>query len=355
MSYTPRRDMRARSPFLILLLALLSGGTIAASQAKHPAARKLSLPQAVARILASPGVNQAHWGVSVVTLSGRPVYSLNDGQFFNPASNAKLLTTAAAYALLPSGLTFTTLVSGSAPVSNTGELRGDITIFGVGDPNMSARSMPFGLKTERTGPPLAALEDMADQIVRHGVHSVVGDIVGDDTWFVSEPYGSGWSWDDLQWGYGAPASALTVNDNEVYLNAMPAAQVGQPAVTSWLPSTAYYTLENSLTTAPPGDPGKPGIERSPGGMTVRIFGRTPLGKDGLHADLAIEDPADYAARALRAMLLAREIQVSGEARAQHRVPTNTGEFLSDQQQPVVFHPISIQNVQAANVGPFLLP
>jgi serine-type D-Ala-D-Ala carboxypeptidase/endopeptidase (penicillin-binding protein 4) len=352
--YTPRRDMQSRSPFLILLLALLCGGTMAATPAKHPAARKLPLPKAVARILAAPAVNQAHWGVSVVALNGSPIYALNDGQYFNPASNAKLFTTAAAYSLLPSGLTFTTLVSSSAPVSNTGEVRGDITIFGVGDPNMSARTMPFGVKTERTGSPLAALEDMADQIVRHGVHSVSGDIVGDDTWFVFEPYGSGWSWDDLQWGYGAPTSALTVNDNEVYLNAVPAAQVGQPAVTSWLPATAYYTLENSLTTAPPGDPGKPGIERSPGAMTVRIFGRTPLGQQGLHAALAIEDPADYAARALRAMLLARGVQVSGTARAQHRLPYDTGDFLTAQEQPVALHPISIENIGAANAGQFLL-
>jgi D-alanyl-D-alanine carboxypeptidase/D-alanyl-D-alanine-endopeptidase (penicillin-binding protein 4) len=346
--------MRTRSPFLLLLLALLSVGTIAAAPAKHPVARKVPLPKAVARILADPGVNQAHWGISVVALSGSSLYALNDGQYFNPASNAKLLTTAAAYSLLPSGLTFTTLVSSSAAVSNTGEIRGDVTIFGVGDPNMSARTMPFGVKTERTGSPLAALEDMADQIVRHGVHSISGDIVGDDTWFVFERYGAGWSWDDLQWGYGAPASALSVNDNEVYLNAMPAAQVGEPAVASWLPATAYYTLDNSLTTAPPGDPGKPGIERSPGGMTVRLFGRTPLGQQGLHAALAVEDPADYAAKSLRALLLARGVQVSGTARAQHRLSTETGDFLSDQQQPIVFHPISIQNVQAANVGPFLL-
>ena len=66
-------------------------------------------------------------------------------------------------------------------------------------------------------------------------------------------------------------SALTVNDNEVYLNAMPAAQVGETAVASWVPSTAYYTLENSLTTGAPGDPVKPGVDRSPGGMTVRIL------------------------------------------------------------------------------------
>ncbi len=195
--------------------------------APHKAAHKVvPLPKAVAHILADPGVSQAHWGISVVALSGSPIYKLNDGQYFNPASNAKLLTTAAAYALLPSGLTFTTVVSSSAPVGSGGEVRGDVTIFGVGDANISARTMPFGVKTERTGPPLAALEDMADQIVQHGVHSVTGDIVGDDTWFVFERYGAGWSWDDLQWGYGAPVSALSVNDNEVYLNVAPAAQVG---------------------------------------------------------------------------------------------------------------------------------
>ena len=185
----------------------------------------------------------------MVALSGSPIYKLNDGQYFNPASNAKLLTTAAAYALLPSGLTFTTVVSSSAPVGSGGEVRGDVTIFGVGDPNISARTMPFGVKTERTGPPLAALEDMADQIVQHGVHSVTGDIVGDDTWFLFERYGAGWSWDDLQWGYGAPISALSVNDNEVYLNVAPAAQVGDFGMPSWVPATPYYAIENSLTTS----------------------------------------------------------------------------------------------------------
>jgi D-alanyl-D-alanine carboxypeptidase/D-alanyl-D-alanine-endopeptidase (penicillin-binding protein 4) len=214
--------------------------------------------------------------------------------------------------------------------------------------------MPYGVRTERIGSPLAALEDMADQIVRHGVHSVSGDIIGDDTWFLFERYGAGWSWDDLQWGYGAPVSALTVNDNEVYLNAMPAGQVGEAAGASWLPATAYYTLDNSLTTSPPGDPGKPGIERSPGGLTVRVFGRTPLGQQGLHTALAIEDPAEYAARSLREMLLARGIQVGGTARAQHRLTSDTTDFLSGQAQPIALHPISVENVQANDVGQTLL-
>jgi D-alanyl-D-alanine carboxypeptidase/D-alanyl-D-alanine-endopeptidase (penicillin-binding protein 4) len=331
---------------LLLLGALLSPP----ARPRH----KVPLPQAVGRILADPSVSQAHWGISVVGLNGTSIYKLNDGQYFNPASNAKLLTTAAAYALLPSGLTFTTLVSSDAPVGSAGEVRGDITVFGVGDPNISARTMPYNMKTERTGPPLAALEDIADQIVRHGVHSVSGDIVGDDTWFVYERYGSGWSWDDLQWGYGAPVSALSVNDNEVYLSAMPAPQAGQNAVISWTPATPYYAVENSLITSAAGDPAKPGVERSPGSMTVRIFGGTPVGQQGLHTAMSIEDPAEYAARSLRAMLLARGVQVSGKARAQHRPSVDTGDFLSAQQAPVTLHPITIQTVQSAGAGPNVL-
>jgi serine-type D-Ala-D-Ala carboxypeptidase/endopeptidase (penicillin-binding protein 4) len=336
------------------MLSLLLLGALLSPSAKHPAAHKVPLPQAVGRILADPGVSQAHWGISVVALSGHPIYSLNANQYFNPASNAKLLTTAAAYALLPSGLTFTTVVASSAPVGHAGEIRGNLTIFGTGDANISARTIPFGVKTERTGSPLAALEDMADQIVRNGVHSVAGDIVGDDTWFVYERYGPGWVWDDLQWGYGAPVSALTVNDNEVYLNAVPALQVGQPAGVSWLPSTAYYSVENSLVTSPVGDSGRPGVERAPGGLTVRIFGRVPLGQPGLHTAMAIEDPAEYAARSLREMLLARGVQISGTARAQHRPPSDTTDFLSGQAQPAALHPVLTETVQAPVAGQTVL-
>ena len=332
---------------LLLLLALLAPPR---ARTRHP----LPLRQTVPHILADPAVRSAHWGVSVVSLSGEPIYQLNEGQLFNPASNAKLFTTAAAYALLPSGLTFTTLISTDIPVSPKGEIRGDLTIFGVGDPNMSGRSVPFGLKTERNGSPLAALEDMADQIVGHGVHSVSGDIVGDDTWFLFERYGSGWSWDDLQWGYGAPASALSVNDNEVYLSAVPAAQAGGTAMASFYPATAYYKLDNGMTTSSAGDPAKPGVERLPGSMTVRLFGRTPLGQQGLHTALAIEDPADFAAHALRQLLVARGLQVSGTARAQHRLSSDTSDFLPAQRAPLELHPVTTLTVQSPNAGQFVL-
>ena len=38
-------------------------------------------------------------------------------------------------------------------------------------------------------------------------------VIGDDTFFLDEPLAQGWAWNDLQWSYGAPVSALTFNDN----------------------------------------------------------------------------------------------------------------------------------------------
>ena len=69
------------------------------------------------------------------------------------------------------------------------------------------------------------------------------------------------------------------------------------------------------------------------------FGRTPVGQQGLHTAMSIEDPAEYAARSLRAMLLARGVQVSGKARAQHRQSVDTGDFLSANRPPSPFIPL----------------
>ncbi len=340
----------------LLSLPLLPAANHAQQTMPMPshATRTVSLAKTIASLLAQPAAAYAHWGVSVVTLGGKPIYALNEGQYFHPASSAKLFTAATAFALLPSNLTFTTrVVSGAAPDAS-GTVHGDLVILGVGDANISGRTIPYDGKTERQGPPLAALEQMADQIVLAGVHTVAGNIVGDDTWFPFDRYGTGWSWGDLEWGYGAPVSALTVNDNVVYLNIMPAAQVGETSVASWLPGTSYYTLENSLITADPEALQQPGIDRQPGSLSVRIFGQTPLGKDGVHAALALEDPAEYAARSLREMLTARGVQVTGTARARHRLPADTGEYLREQAQPIELHPVSLATVESPTAGETIL-
>ena len=312
----------------------------------------------VNRLLANPDVANAHWGISVTTLDGKQVFALNDGQLFEPASNAKMFTTATAAALLPLSLTYTTNVVAEGPIDSAGTLHGNIAILGVGDPNISGRALPYTVppeqakfpKDEYPNPPLAALEAMADQVAASGVKQVDGDVVGDDTWFPAERYGSGWSWDDLVWLYGAPISALTVNDNAVFLSADPGAQPGDKITPQFDPPVDYYTLENSLTTAPQGTKAEYGIDRAPGSLDVRVYGAIAIGSNGLHEGLALQDPADFAARAFLGMLRQRGIQVTGAAKPRHRDSVDTEDFRKEQEEPLTLTPSTLQTVATAPAG-----
>lgn len=324
----------------------------------------MPLATAVAQILANPAVARAHWGISVVTLEGKPVFSLNDGQMFEPASNAKLFTTAALLDLVPSNATWTTTAVTSGTLDAQGTLTGDVRLLGSGDPTISGRSYPYERKTERPNPPLQALQQMADQIVASGVKKIDGDVVGDDRWFVWERYGGDWAWDDLLWDYGAPVSALTVNDNVQYLNVTPApaagtvAEVGNtdagatapatPWVVAWNPDVPYYQVENGLMLAAPGTVAHSGIDRAPGSKDIRLFGA--ITANGMHEGLAIEDPAEFAAVALRQMLLARGVTVTGTARAWHRLSEDTQEYSAEVGQPVVLRPLNLTTIEPPVTG-----
>jgi len=294
-----------------------------------------ALGKAIAGILADPALGGAHWGISVVAPDGRQIYAFNDGQLFEPASNAKLFTTAAAFAVFAPESRFKTEVVARGSIDSEGTLHGDIVLLGSGDPSISGRAWPYAGKTERPAPPLQALEGLADQIAKGGrVRKVAGGVVGDDTAFVFERYGAGWAWDDLQWEYGAPVSALSVNDNSVYLDLTPGAAPGDPVSAAWNPPVPYYALENTAVTGAAAPKAQIGVDRQPGSKTVRLYGTLPANSQGAHLALAIEDPAEFAAIAFRQMLVDRGIAVAGAAKASHRLAADTGEFLDVSRAPI---------------------
>ena len=165
-----------------------------------------------------------------------------------------------------------------------------------------------------------------------GVRTVEGDVVGDDSFFLDEPYGKDWSWGDLQWDYGAPVSALTFNDNMARLTIRPDESAPGATVAEWKPDSITTRVDNTMTPAPTGETAHPGIERRPGSMMVRAWGT--VGSNGLHVGMAIEDPASYMAAAFKEALRGRGILVSGSAVSRHKFGIGNGDFAGERAQPL---------------------
>ena len=321
------RNRLFRAP--VALIVLLASLQLSAPGEQRPAPKR-DLTKPIAAVLGQLPLSRAHWGLDVVDLdTGKALYSENSDQLFLPASNAKLFTTAAALAIAGPDYRFRTTVEAEGKVDNNGRLLGDLVIVGRGDPNISGRVLPYALKTQRVAPHTQILEEMADQVARDGLKIVDGDLIGDDTFYAFERYAEGWAWDDLQWIDGAPVSALTFNDNVLFVNVLPAEHPGDKAVVTIEPETTYYELDNRVVTSSAGVPKRIGIHRDPGSKKIVLWGSLPLGDSGMKEPMSIEDPAEFAAQLFRTMLERRGITIRGKTLARH----GDGAQFFDQQIP----------------------
>ena len=316
-----RREWQFALAVLVLLTSALPASEKPAARktpSKASAAASKRFEKRMAAALNSPDLARGYWGIEVASLaSGKTLYAQNAERLFTPASNTKLFTTAAALALIGADFKFNTTVETTGMLDRHGRLNGDLVLVGHGDPNLSGRELPYDLKTQRNDHPIQVLETLADALVQKGVKYVDGNIVADDSYFAFERYGEGWSQDDLVWADGAPVSALTINDNVIFVNILPADRLGEKAFVSVTPFADYYRLDNRIITTPEGTGRKFYVNREPGSTLLTLWGNMPLDDPGTNEALAIEDPAEFAAALFRQLLENRGVVIYGGPRTRH--------------------------------------
>ncbi len=295
---------------------------------KNKSSATAAIGRDIETMLQDPDAARSFWGVYAVSLdSGRTLVAMNADKLFTPASNAKLFTTAAVFGLIGPDYRFKTTVETMGTLDKYGRLDSDLVLVGRGDPNLSGRTLPYSMHTERKAPPILVLQQLADQLVQHGLKYVDGDVVGDDSYFVWERYGEGWSQDDLAREWGAPVSALAINDNVVFVNIMPGDRPGERAFLNIAPFPEYYKIDNRVTTTPAGsEPRTVSINREPGSNQITFWGNIPQDDPGFGEALAIDDPADFSARLLRELLEERGVTIYGRARTHHTELASTQTF-----------------------------
>jgi D-alanyl-D-alanine carboxypeptidase/D-alanyl-D-alanine-endopeptidase (penicillin-binding protein 4) len=299
----------------------------------YPNGSGTALGQQIETLLADPSVSRAHWGIAVTTLDGTPLYGHDEGKLFRPASNNKIFTTATAMALLGPAKTFDTRIFGKLDAT-TGTVTGDLTLVGGGDANFGADDLPYKPRSESaselpppTQPPaLTNLAALVDELVAKGVKRITGDIVGDDMLYPYEPYAESWAQDDQVWGFGAPVSALSITNNQLELIITP----GHPTKVVLQQNVPYYTVRAEVSTVAAGKQADGiQIERRPGSRVIRVYGSIAVDAHPDVEEVAIADPAEYAAMALRQMLVQRGIVVAGKARAKHQKPNDPGSYRTE--------------------------
>ena len=228
----------------------------------------------------------ARWGVIAIDLKdGRVVCGRDAQKLFNPASVHKILTSVVALDKLGADFRWQTKAVADKQIEN-GILDGDLIIYGQGAPDFNDE----------------AVEKLVNQLQGKNLKKIKGNIVGNESFFKGDTLGDGWTWNDVQWYYGAEASALSINENQTTIRL----QNGKPNA-----STDFVEISGGAKPIETEETEAVGVKRGLGDNKVYVWGK---GKT-LDARIAVENPALWSAKILKDALEKKGIKVEGAAKS----------------------------------------
>jgi D-alanyl-D-alanine carboxypeptidase/D-alanyl-D-alanine-endopeptidase (penicillin-binding protein 4) len=245
--------------------------------------------------LTAPFLADARIGIKVVDLdTGKTLYDQGGSRPLNPASNVKLITTAAALMVLGPEYRYPTRVYFKGDTLAGSVIKGDLYLRGSGDPD---------LVTEDLGA-------LASELHARGIRRVTGGIVVDSTRFDQDRLPPGFDQKEELASYRAPSGATSVNFNTFVVRVQPGGNLGDPVAAGTDPPVAGLELVNEATTdAGWRDRLLASVEY---GKTTKIALRGTLGVDsGAKAyRYPVTDPSQYAGEVFALALAQHGIRVA---------------------------------------------
>ncbi len=226
--------------------------------------------------------------------TGRALYQHNANLPLIPASTIKVIVAAAALHDLGAGYRFmTTLVTDGSVKGD--QLVGNLWLLGSGDPELTSDN----------------LRAAAQRLKASGIRHVSGNVYADGSAFGLESANKTWSSDDLQYGYAALPSAVSIDGGTAQFTITPDPAGGKASV-AVDPPDAAGTIQGSVGTAPAGGYNSLQIDPLSGGAGFTLSGSIPYGAPQKFWR-SVTHPTLSAASAVRALLVRDGIEVGGIA------------------------------------------
>jgi D-alanyl-D-alanine carboxypeptidase/D-alanyl-D-alanine-endopeptidase (penicillin-binding protein 4) len=277
----------------------------------------------------------AELGVHVVELdTGETVYGFNPDRQRVIASNAKLLTTAAALDAFGPGHFFETRFVLRGNVRN-GVLEGDLGVVGGGDPHISGRAFE--------GDPYGAFRPWARALQERGIYRITGDVYLAHGMFTSPNVHPDWPRDQLTRWYEAPVDALSFSDNCILVRVYPGSSGGRPRV-ELAPNVPILQIENTARTSP-----KRGQQVTIHRIDDRLIVRGAIwqGSGPVEVWVTVPDPVRYFGEGLKAALGEGGVRVEGRLHPVEQLPGSIWERVAVHRSDML-SVISVTNKRSQN-------